>query len=71
MNNNDINSIIVQLEALKTAATAPVTGTAAEWKERALKAETQLSESRRQIELLLGEIAALRDALMRRIQSES
>ena len=66
MNNDDIDNIIVQLQALKLAPPKPP-GSAAEWKERALKAETQLQESRRTIDLLVGEIAALRDALTRRL----
>ena len=42
-----------------------------DWQARALEAEAKLDESRRQVELLLGEVAALRDALLRRIQSAS
>ena len=72
MNSNDIDHIIGQLQALKaTPAPPPVTGDAVEWKRRALEAEAKLDESRRQVELLLGEVAALRDALLRRIQSAS
>ena len=72
MNSNDIDHIIGQLQALKTLpAPPPVTGDAVEWKRRALEAEAKLDESRRQVELLIGEVAALRDALLRRIQSAS
>ena len=53
------------------AANEQVTGDAAEWKRKALEADAKLSESRRQVELLIGEVAALRDALLRRIQSAS
>lgn len=38
-----------------------------DWQTRALKAEAKLDESRRQVELLLCEIACLRDALARRL----
>ena len=38
-----------------------------DWQARALKAEAKLDESRRQVELLLCEIACLRDALARRL----
>ena len=69
MNNDDIDNIIAQLQALKL--TPQPTGSAADWQARALKAETQLAESRRTIDLLVGEIASLREALMRRIQSAS
>tara|TARA_Y100000114_G_scaffold72084_1_gene66019 strand:+ start:1368 stop:1730 length:363 start_codon:yes stop_codon:yes gene_type:complete len=42
-----------------------------DWQARALEAEAKLGESRRTIDLLVGEIASLREALMRRIQSAS
>ncbi len=72
MNNNDIDHIIGQLQALKAApAPPPVTGDAVEWKRRALEAEAKLDESRKQVELLIGEVACLRDALARRLQSAS
>ena len=38
-----------------------------DWQGRALKAEAQLDECRRQVELLVGEVACLRDALARRL----
>ena len=38
-----------------------------DWQVRALKAEAQLDECRRQVDLLLGEVACLRDALARRL----
>ena len=40
---------------------------AEDWQVRALKAEAQLEECRRQVDLLLGEVACLRDALARRL----
>ena len=64
-----IDQSLLMLAELRQLDTADeqVTGDAAEWKARALEAEARLSESRRQVELLLCEVAALRDALARRL----
>ena len=67
MSRDAIDDIILRLQALKTTPPAPIDQADTDWRARALKAEAQLAESRRQVELLKGEIACLRDSLARRL----
>ena len=64
-----IDQSLLMLAELRQLDTADeqVTGDAAEWMDRAIEAEAKLDESRRQVDLLLGEVACLRDALARRL----
>ena len=67
MSRDAIDDIILRLQALKTTPPAPLDQVDTDWRARALRAEAQLDESRRQVELLKGEIACLRDSLARRL----
>jgi len=70
VNREAIDNIILQLHALKTTPPAPIDQADTDWRARALKAEAQLAESRRQIDLLRGEIACLRDSMVRRLATK-
>ena len=67
MSRDAIDDIILRLQALKTTPPPPIDQADTDWRARALKAEAQLDESRRQVELMKGEIACLRDSLARRL----
>ena len=70
MSRDAIDDIILRLQALKTTPPAPIDQAGTDWRARALKAEAQLQESRRQIDLLRGEVACLRDSLVRRLATK-
>jgi hypothetical protein len=69
-NRDIIDGIILQLQALKTTPPASIDQADTDWQARAHKAEAQLEESRRQVQLLRGEIACLRDSMVRRLASK-